>query len=201
MSKETSTQTQAQIPDDWDVARRAIVPYLLNEPAAQERYLGRMISTMAFQSLVWCDLDSGLMLGIEKGMLDVWHKEEAEVMECALRNFDAMLESAQIEVMPDSGHKVAVVKLQATTFKANVLTSARLKQKVSPVIGWPIWAVAPCADFVLLFNDKNIIPNLGPTVYNEFMGSQQPVSTEVFEITDQGVVAVGNFMPQMPEKQ
>lgn len=201
MSSETQTEAQAQIPDNWDLARRAIVPFLLNQPAAQERYLGRMISTMAFQSLIWCDLDTGLMLGIEKGMLDVWQKEETEVMECALRNFDAMLEGAQIEVMPDSGHKVAVVKLPATTLKANVLTSARLKQKVSPVIGWPIWAVAPCADFVLLFNDKNIIPNLGPTVYNEFMNSEQPVSTEVFEITDEGVVAIGNYMPQMPEKQ
>ena len=68
MSSDTQTEAQAQIPEDWDVARRAVVPFLLNQPAAQEKYLGRMISTMAFQSLVWCDLDSGLMLGIEKGI-------------------------------------------------------------------------------------------------------------------------------------
>ena len=30
MSSETQTEAQVQIPDNWDLARRAIVPFLLN---------------------------------------------------------------------------------------------------------------------------------------------------------------------------
>jgi hypothetical protein len=76
-----------------------------------------------------------------------------------------------------------------------------LKDVVEPVLGWPLFAVMPCRDFVYLLNQKDqaLLGRMGQVVMREYQGSGYPISTEVFEITDQCIRAIGDYQPA-PER-
>src|SRR5262249_16042687 len=56
-------------------------------------------------------------------------------------------------------------------------------------------AVMPCRDFVYVLNqrDEPLLGRMGHVVLHEYEKSGYPISTEVFEIADQGLRAIGDF--------
>jgi hypothetical protein len=70
-----------------------------------------------------------------------------------------------------------------------------LRRKVQGELGWPIFAVAPSRGFVFLISrsDADELGRVGASVVKEFNAAEYPISTEVWEVTDVGVKAIGAF--------
>jgi hypothetical protein len=87
---------------------------------------------------------------------------------------------------------------ELVAFKAALLFCPNLKKAVEPVLGWPVFAVMPCRDFVYVLNqqDEPLLGRMGHVVMGEYQKSGYPISTEVFEIIDQGIRAIGDFQAE-----
>jgi hypothetical protein len=59
----------------------------------------------------------------------------------------------------------------------------------------------PCRDFVYLLSQKDqpLLGRMGQVVMREYQKSGYPISTEVFEITDQGIRAIGDYQPALEQ--
>jgi len=63
------------------------------------------------------------------------------------------------------------------------------------VLGWPLMAVVPDRDFLFLWAARHtdFVKRVGSVVVREYSKASHPISTEVYEITDQKIRAIGEF--------
>jgi hypothetical protein len=80
-------------------------------------------------------------------------------------------------------------------FKSSLILAPNLKEVTGPALGWPLLAVTPDRDFLYLWDSRHtdFAGRVGAVVVREFTESSYPISPEVFEITDDGIKAVGEF--------
>ena len=73
------------------------------------------------------------------------------------------------------------------------MLSLRLKDLAEPALGWPLFVVMPCRDFVYLISheDQDILGRIGLTVNEECNESAYLLYTEVFELPNAGLRAIG----------
>lgn len=147
--------------------------------------------------LVWAPPDEEIIVWLRKKNLSEWLTEEVEATALAREGLDRLL--AEVEVVPqivDTQHKVALLQTDSI-FKASLLLAPGLRSKVEPVLGWPVCAVAPCRDFVMLFRDGDLdlIPKLAGIVAHEFEGDpHHSLTVEVLRVWDDGKIeALGSF--------
>jgi hypothetical protein len=62
-------------------------------------------------------------------------------------------------------------------------------------LGWPLMAVAPDRDFLFLWAARHtdFVGRVGSVVVREYSEASYPISTEVWEITETRIKAVGEF--------
>lgn len=112
----------------------------------------------------------------------------------ASENLRRTLDSARVVVEDVHGVKLGML---GTTLpvKASLILAPNFKQVVAPVIGWPLRAVVPNRDFLYVWDRQHVdfTSRVGQVVVDEYRGGGYPVSTEVFEIDDDGVRAIGEF--------
>lgn len=127
-----------------------------------------------------------------------WNKTRGELMAAAQRNMDRLLRQAKLETTDIDEHQLGMVSTDLVAFKAALLFCPSLKQMVEPMLGWPLFAVMPCRDFVYVLNqsDEPLLGRMGHVVVREYEQSGYPISTEVFEITDEAVRAIGDYQPE-----
>ena len=79
--------------------------------------------------------------------------------------------------------------------KAALILAPNLKNVLEAELGWPLLAVTPDRDFLYLWaaRHSDFASRLGETVVREHSQAPYPVSTEIFELSDQGVSAMGAF--------
>lgn len=126
-----------------------------------------------------------------------WGQTKASLFAAATENMHRLLAEAAIEAEPLEQFQLGMLSTEYTAFKAALVFCPGLKEAAEPTLGWPLLAVMPCRDFVYLIRDqdRDLLGRLGPTVVREHAESGYPLSTEVFELTDAGVRAVGAFQP------
>lgn len=80
-------------------------------------------------------------------------------------------------------------------FKAALLLAPNLKKVMEERLGWPLLAVAPDRDFVDQWAARHteFAGRLGEIVVREHAAAPYPISTEIFELSDQGARAIGAF--------
>ena len=80
-------------------------------------------------------------------------------------------------------------------FKASLILAPDFRQVVEPLLGWPLLAVFPDRDFLYLWAARHtdFAQRVGPVVVREYSQASYPLSTEVFEITDSNIRAIGEF--------
>lgn len=80
-------------------------------------------------------------------------------------------------------------------FKASFILAPNLKEIVGNTLGWDLLAVLPDRDFLYLWaaRHEDFAGCLGEIVVREYTQAPYPISTEIFEISDQGVRAIGAF--------
>lgn len=114
----------------------------------------------------------------------------------AQENLDAILSTSKVTFNNIGEEKLGMIEVHEP-HKASLILSKNLKLKVMQEIGWPVFAVAPARDFVYLFSKQGgLVNRVGSVVVKEFKESGYPISTEVWELSDDGAHAIGEFPVQ-----
>lgn len=116
-------------------------------------------------------------------------------MQYALNNMATLLSKTSVTHESAAGHPVAMFETHSP-FKASLLCAPNLKETVERRLGWPVIAIAPARDFLMVFSaaDMNsLAPRLGSVVVREYTRSPYPLTTEILRISDDGIAAVGAF--------
>jgi hypothetical protein len=126
--------------------------------------------------------------------LEAWGVTAEEAWDAAHREFGKLVANTRIEVLKADDLSLGTVHAQEP-FKASMILSPSLKAQVPVELGWPVLAVAPARDFVYLLrkDDKDVLGRVGSVVVREFRQSGYPVSTEVWELSDEGARAIGEY--------
>ena len=142
--------------------------------------------------LVYVPADESKIRWLSSADLKLWNQSDKEAWDQADRNMSDLLRA-----MPFSIKQVDDMKLgmfdSDSPFKAAMVLSPNLKSVLAPKLGWPLYVVMPCRDFVFLFQAKEMIPRVGRTVVKEFTDSSYPITPDVYLLSDEGIQAVGTF--------
>lgn len=127
-------------------------------------------------------------------MLQDWSVVADALFRRAGQNLDDALPNATLEVNQVDEVRVGFIA-SALPFKASLILAPSFRKFVEPSLGWPLYAVAPARDFLYLWNvrHRDFTNRVGRVVVDEFKKSPYPLSTEVFELEDEGLRAIGEF--------
>jgi hypothetical protein len=131
---------------------------------------------------------------VSPGMLEEWGVDVEAVRSAACRNLATTLADAEICWKDYHGARLGYFGTMLPC-KAALMMAANLKQIAAPTLGWPLLAVIPAQDFLLLWDAsrQDLIPQLEAVVVDQFTRSAYPLTTEVFEISHEGISAIGDF--------
>ncbi len=113
----------------------------------------------------------------------------------ARANMATLLSGTPVEYTSAAGHPLAMFETHSV-FKASLLCAPNLKECVAGRLGWPVVAIAPARDFLMVFaaaDANSLVPRLGSVVVREYSGSAYPLTSEVLRVSDDGIVAIGAF--------
>jgi hypothetical protein len=149
--------------------------------------------------LVYVDPSEAKVRCLSAAHAEKWNKTRADLMAAAQKNMSQILRQTKIETTFAGDLQLGMLSTDFISFKAVLLFCANLKEMVEPVLGWPIFAVMPCSDFVYLLNKKDqpALGRIGPVIMQEYEQSGYPISKEVFENTDEGVRPFGDDQPPL----
>jgi hypothetical protein len=111
----------------------------------------------------------------------------------------AIVAQTQFQCTEIDGVTLGMLSTQETPFKASLILSPAFRDLVSPVVGWPVFVVVPCRDFVYVVSSKNrdFLGRLGAVVIEQYQKSGYPITRDILEVSDDGIVAIGEF----PDRQ
>jgi len=120
----------------------------------------------------------------------------------ANENMQVLLAAAEVEFEAIDDAKLGMLKTEYSAFKASLVFTPGFKELVEPILGWPVFALVPCRDFVFLIpeSDRELLDRAGGVVVKEYLESAYPLCTEVFELNDEGNQAIGEFDKSPPEE-
>lgn len=134
---------------------------------------------------------------ISHDQLGTWEINEDTFKQHVDKNMNTLLNSSSIETMTtESGATLAYFVTEMAELKSALLFSKDLKEKVAPILGFPIYCVLPVRDFCYMFNEKDkdeLIPLLGQAVLKEYQESGYEITTEIIKISDDGIEALGKY--------
>ncbi|MBL4772764.1 MAG: hypothetical protein JKX98_03950 [Alcanivoracaceae bacterium] len=111
----------------------------------------------------------------------------------AYSNLDKIMDETKVDFLDIDGQMLGMLESHEP-YKASLILSTKLKDKVSKELGWPIYAVSPSRDFVYLFSKESGLMNkVGNVVVKEYKNSGYPISTEVCELSDSKQIAIGAY--------
>lgn len=131
---------------------------------------------------------------ISPAMLEDWRISEADLKTRASENLAALLADTKIEYREIDGVRIAMFDTYLP-FKTALTLAPNFREIISPVLQWPLYAVMPDRDFVYLWHTRHqdFIPRIGKLVVREYRNAPYPLTTEVFEVSDKGMNAIGAF--------
>ncbi len=181
---------------DFLVARGGIKLALEGNHQAFEDSVHVKLTRGTSRVLAWAPPDEEIVVWLRPSNLADWLLSEEDAVELGRAGLDRLL--ADVPLTPqvvDREHDVLVLETDSI-FKASLLLAPGLRAAVEPQLGWPVCAVAPCRDFLLLFRDGDdaLIPKLSGMVAHEYEGDPNHALTlEVLRVSDRGIEAIGAF--------
>jgi len=178
----------------WAEARLKLFLTLEPNHFAEPSDLARAVSERVDRVPVLFDPEIGAITWVSQQMLDDLSVTENDALREAGENLDKELQDSALEYKDIDGMRLAFISSRLP-FKASLILAPNFRKTVEPVVGWPVLAVAPARDFLYLWNARHgeLTNRLGRVIVDEFKASPYPLSTEVFELTDQGLRAIGDF--------
>jgi hypothetical protein len=179
---------------DWKVAEARI--RFSAEPADHEfgDTVLQAISKVFCRVLVFSSPDERRIRWVSQKQLDRWGTPLEEIEAAASKNMAQLMSATKVQTELVDQHCLAMFATHSA-FKASLIFSPNFRHAVEPQIGWPVFAVIPCRDFIYAFpeRDRDLIPKLGTVVVREYKSSGYPITTEVLRISDRGIEAIGAF--------
>lgn len=161
------------------------------EEASQMR---TAVSDRVDRVLVHLSNDGRLITWVTHDVLDTLGLSKAAAETNAFSNLARALSEATIESQTIEGVELGYI---ATTlpFKASLILAPNLREVAEATLGWPLMAVVPDRDFLYLWAARHtdFVQRVGHVVVREYLKSSYPISTEVYEVTDEGIQATGEF--------
>lgn len=144
--------------------------------------------------LVHLSSDEALITWVTSDMLESMGISEAAAEKKAFSNLADALQQATIEIENVDGISLAFLN-SPLPFKSSLILAPNMGEVVGKVAGWPLLAVAPDRGFLYLWAAKHrhFVSRVGAVVVREYSQAPYPLSTEVYEISDEGVEAIGGF--------
>ena len=127
-------------------------------------------------------------------MLDSLSLSEADAVATAFTNLGRALSEASVEFRDIDGVQLGFLST-SLPFKASLILAPNLREVIGAALGWPLMAVVPDRDFLYLWAARHtdFIQRVGSVVVREYSQASYPISTEVYEITDKAIRAIGEF--------
>lgn len=144
--------------------------------------------------LVHLSADGTRMTWMSQEMIDSLGLSRADVEAVAFDNLAMALRESTAECEDIDGVKLGFLNT-SLPFKSSLILAPNLRDKVGETLGWPLLAVVPDRDFLYLWAARHseFAGQVGSVVVNEYSQASYPISTEVYEISDQGIRAIGEF--------
>jgi hypothetical protein len=180
---------------DWESAKPRIRWSLEPTDAPLEDGIHDTVSDQVALVLVHVSADEKQVMWISESIARQWGQTKETLFATAVENMQRLLAEASVTFEPIEEHKLGILNTKYIAFKAALVFCPGLKTLVEPVLGWPLFVVMPCRDFVYLIpeKDRDILGRVGPVVVKEYSEGGYPLSTEVFELTDNGLRAIAEF--------
>lgn len=179
---------------DWDQAYLKVYCSLFPSDYDFGDFLHEKVTDEFHKTYVF--YESEQYIWIDHAQLDEWQIDEQTFKQQVTFNMNALLDESRIETTElEDGLKLAFFETTIEGVKSALLFNENIKEKIEPVLGWPIYCVLPVRDFCYMFSekDKELLNHLGEIVLNEYTRSAYPVTTEALLISDGGIRTVGNY--------
>lgn len=152
------------------------------------------VSDQVDRVLVHLSSDNRLITWVTPGMLESLSLSESDAGAAAFANLGRALSQASLESQNIDGVQLGMIAT-SLPFKASLILAPNLREVIGAVLGWPLMAVIPDRDFLYLWaaQHTNFVQRVGRVVVREYSKAPYPISTEVYEITDQKIRAIGEF--------
>lgn len=150
---------------------------------------------------VYTPKDGSSITWISDAAVRDWGVTVAQVMDVAEENMRQIARESKIELKEIDGVTLGMISTEEYPFKASILLASNFRDLVEPHLGFPVYAVAPCRDFVFLIPHKNrdFLGRLGGVVKKEYEESGHSVTMDILEITEDGLSAIATFAPKTTE--
>jgi hypothetical protein len=152
------------------------------------------LSNRVDRVLVHLSSDDRLITWLTPAMLGPLGLSESDAGAKALTNLGRALSEATVESENIDGVQLGFLST-SLPFKSSLVLAPNLREVVGEVIGWPLMAVAPDRDFLYVWAARHadFVSRVGGVVVREYSQASYPISTEVYEITDEKIRAIGEF--------
>ena len=139
--------------------------------------------------------DGSRITWITNSMLGDWQVTREAVVDHANANMNQLVTDTTLEVEEIDGVQLGMLSTEDTPFKASLILAAGFRELVTPTHGWPVYVVAPARDFAFVISrdDRDFLSRLGAVVLREYNESGYPITSDVLEVGDGGVTAIGSF--------
>lgn len=182
---------------DWS-SIKATLRYALESADYEGSFEGiihRMLNDALVQVLVCSVAEGRRIVWVNTSMLDTWGVSMEEVLDCADANMCALAEATTCEVQEVKGFRLGMLSTPEVAFKASLVLSPGFKSLVESNLGWPVFVVVPCRDFVYVIPeaDQDLLGYLGHTVLEEYNTSAYPITRDILHINFARIAVVGTF--------
>jgi hypothetical protein len=181
----------------WDDAR----PYVryalegMDQGALLDDVLFDRVTDDLCKIYVYTPPDGSSITWINHFTVEGWEVSREEIVQQAEVNMHQIVMNTALECRDVDRVTLGMFSTEETPFKASLILSPAFRDLVSPKLGWPVYVVVPCRDFafVVSVKDRDFLGRMGGVVIKQFRQSGYPITKDVLEISDRGVVAIGTY--------
>ena len=181
----------------WDEAR----PYVryalegMDQGALLDDVLFDRVTDGLCKIYVYTPPDVSYLTWINHFTVEGWGVSREEIVQQAEVNMHQIVMNTELQCSDVDGVTLGILSTEETPFKASLILSPTFRDLVSPKLGWPVYVVVPCRDFafVISVKDRGFLGRMAGVVIKQYRESGYPITKDVLEVSDNGVVAIGTY--------
>lgn len=190
---ENILQPIAELPDTAELRKGLFVTIEPSEYEGINETLNKKFSDKTVLVVAYYNERANQIRWLSASDLDRKKISIEKAWEEAYSNLEKIISTTAVNFTDIDGQKLGMIDTHEP-YKASLILTKGLKNKVIKDIGWPIYAVTPARDFVYIFSKQSgLVNRVGKVVIDEYKKSGYPISTEVWELSDNSQKAIGEF--------